>query len=258
MSSGGSPRVLEGKVALVTAGTAGIGLAVAEALAGAGAQVLLSSRRAHNVQRALEQLRGRGLQVSGVTCHVGNARSRQEMVEAALATYGGIDILVSNAAVNPHFGPILDADEATWAKVFQVNVTAAAMLVRLVVPHMERRGGGAIVLMSSIAGYQPMAGLGPYSVSKGALLALVAALSPELLARGIRVNGVAPGLVRTQFSRALWEDEAMREKALGALGVERLGSPHEVAAAVLFLASPQASFVAGQTLLVAGGARPRL
>ncbi|XP_005534257.1 PREDICTED: dehydrogenase/reductase SDR family member 4-like [Pseudopodoces humilis] len=255
---GGSPRALEGKVALVTAGTDGIGLAVAEALGVAGAQVFLSSRRAHNVQRALEHLRGRGLQASGVTCHVGVAEERERMVQQALDTFGAIDILVSNAAVNPHLGPTLDADERTWDKVFQVNVTAAAMLVRLVVPHMERRGGGAIVLMSSIAAYQPMAGLGPYGVSKAALLGLVAALSPELLPRGIRLNGVAPGLVRTRFSAALWQDEAVLEKALGALGALRLGQPQEVAAAVLFLVSPQASFVAGQTLLVAGGGGARL
>uniref|UniRef100_A0A8U8B9Y8 Ketoreductase domain-containing protein n=1 Tax=Geospiza parvula TaxID=87175 RepID=A0A8U8B9Y8_GEOPR len=256
-SSGGAPRALEGKVALVTAGTDGIGLGVAEALGVAGAQVLISSRRAQNVQRAVERLRGRGLQVSGVTCHVGRAEERERMVQAALDTFGAIDILVSNAAVNPHFGPALEADESTWDKVFQVNVMAAAMLVRLVVPHMEKRGGGAIVLMSSIAGYQPMTGLGPYSVSKAALLGLVAALSPELLPRGIRVNGVAPGLVRTRFSAALWEDEATRERALRELGVQRLGTPQEVAQAVLFLVSPQASYVAGHTLLVAGRG-PRL
>ncbi|XP_071276337.1 dehydrogenase/reductase SDR family member 4-like isoform X5 [Agelaius tricolor] len=213
LSSGGSPRLLEGKVALVTAGTDGIGLGVAEALGVAGAQVFLSSRRAHNVQRAVETLRGRGLQVSGVTCHVGRAEDREKMVQAALDTFGAIDILVSNAAVNPHFGPILEADESTWDKVFRVNVTAAAMLVRLVVPHMEKRGGGAIVLMSSIAGYQPM---------------------------------------------RLWEDEAVREQALKELGADRLGAPAEVAQAVLFLVSPLASFVAGQTLVVAGGAWSRL
>ncbi|XP_077646063.1 dehydrogenase/reductase SDR family member 4-like isoform X2 [Lonchura striata] len=142
------------------------------------------------------------------------------MVQEALAEFGAIDILVSNAAVNPHLGPALEADERTWDKVFQVNVTATAMLVRLVAPHMERRGGGAIVVMSSIAGYQPMAGLGPYSVSKTALLGLVSALSPELLPRGIRINGVAPGLIRTHFSAALWQDEATRDQALAALGAE--------------------------------------
>ncbi|XP_072777473.1 dehydrogenase/reductase SDR family member 4-like isoform X1 [Taeniopygia guttata] len=255
---GSVPRLLEGKVALVTAATDGIGLGVAEALGGAGARVFLSSRRPQNVQRALERLRGRGLEVSGTTCHVGRAEDRERMVQEALSAFGAIDILVSNAAVNPHLGPALEADERTWDKVFQVNVTAAAMLIQLVVPHMERRGGGAIVVMSSIAGYQPMAGLGPYSVSKTALLGLVSALSPELLPRGIRINGVAPGLIRTRFSAALWEDEATRDQALAALGAQRLGSPQDVAQAVLFLVSPSAAFVAGQTLLVAGGARPRL
>ncbi|XP_030825729.1 LOW QUALITY PROTEIN: dehydrogenase/reductase SDR family member 4-like [Camarhynchus parvulus] len=235
-----------------------IGLGVAEALGVAGAQVLISSRRAQNVQRAVERLRGRGLQVSGVTCHVGRAEERERMVQAALDTFGAIDILVSNAAVNPHFGPALEADESTWDKVFQVNVTAAAMLVRLVVPHMEKRGGGAIVLMSSIAGYQPMTGLGPYSVSKAALLGLVAALSPELLPAASAVNGRRRRARPHRFSAALWEDEATRERALRELGVQRLGTPQEVAQAVLFLVSPQASYVAGHTLLVAGGARPRL
>uniref|UniRef100_UPI0012940630 dehydrogenase/reductase SDR family member 4-like n=1 Tax=Lonchura striata TaxID=40157 RepID=UPI0012940630 len=208
-----------------------IGLAVAEALAGAGARVFLSSRRPQNVRRALEQLRGRGLQVRGGAKIWGQFRRfwaiwekiRKNLVGQALAEFGAIDILVSNAAVNPHLGPALEADERTWDKVFQVNVTATAMLVRLVAPHMERRGGGAIVVMSSIAGYQPMA---YWSI-----------------------------LV---FLFQLWQDEATRDQALAALGAERLGSPQDVAQAVLFLVSPQAAFVAGQTLLVAGGARPRL
>ncbi|XP_050176732.1 LOW QUALITY PROTEIN: dehydrogenase/reductase SDR family member 4-like, partial [Myiozetetes cayanensis] len=207
---------------------------------------------------AVNHLRGRGLQVSGVTCHVGHAPDRQRLLQAALETFGGIDILVSNAAVNPHLGPALDADENTWDKIFQVNVTAAAMLVKLVVPHMEKRGGGAIVVMSSIAGYRPMPGLGPYSVSKAALLGLVQALGPELLPRGIRINGVAPGIIRTRFSAALWEDEAVRKKTMETLGIQRLGSPRDVAEVVSFLVSPSSSYVTGETLVVAGGAPARL
>ncbi|NXF12849.1 DHRS4 reductase, partial [Smithornis capensis] len=235
-----------------------IGLAVSEALGMAGARVLLSSRHAHNVERAVTQLRGRGLQVGGVTCHVGHAQDRERLVQTALDTFGAIDILVSNAAVNPHMGPALDASESIWEKVFQVNVTAAAMLVQLVVPHMEKRGCGAIILMSSIAGYRPMPGLGPYSVSKAALLGLVQVLSPELLPRGIRVNGVAPGIIQTRFSAALWKDQAVREKMMETLGVERLGTPQDVAEVVTFLCSPGASYVAGETLVVSGGAPARL
>ncbi|XP_071276334.1 dehydrogenase/reductase SDR family member 4-like 2 isoform X2 [Agelaius tricolor] len=201
LSSGGSPRLLEGKVALVTAGTDGIGLGVAEALGVAGAQVFLSSRRAHNVQRAVETLRGRGLQVSGVTCHVGRAEDREKMVQAALDTFGAIDILVSNAAVNPHFGPILEADESTWDKVFRVNVTAAAMLVRLVVPHMEKRGGGAIVLMSSIAGYQPMRAGRP---SRGGPGRSVLGLPPRLLRGRADAGGGRGGVVSPLTTPTTW------------------------------------------------------
>ncbi|XP_074423988.1 dehydrogenase/reductase SDR family member 1 [Larus michahellis] len=158
---GGSPgRPLAGKVAVVTAATHGIGLAVAAGLAGAGARVLLSSRRQPHVEAAVGQLRARGLEVSGVVCHVGQPHSREGLVQKALEIYGGIDILVSNAAVNPVMGSALEADEAAWEKIFQVNVTAAAMLIKLVVPHMEQRGGGAIVLVSSVAGYMPFPALG--------------------------------------------------------------------------------------------------
>ncbi|NXN92014.1 DHRS4 reductase, partial [Rhinopomastus cyanomelas] len=249
---------LAGKVALVTAGTAGIGLAVAEALAGSGARVVLSSRRAPHVEAAVGQLRGQGLDVCGVVCHVGQPHGRQALLDKALDTYGGVDILVSNAAVNPTFGPTMETDERHWEKIFQVNVTAAAMLVKLVVPHMEKRGGGAIVLVSSIAGYQPMMLLGPYSVSKSALLGLVKVLAPELRPLNIRLNGVAPGLIQTRFSSALWEDEATRKQVMAQMGIDRIGTPQEVAAAVTFLCSPAASYITGETLVVAGGAPSRL
>ncbi|XP_069735224.1 dehydrogenase/reductase SDR family member 4-like [Phaenicophaeus curvirostris] len=258
---GGAPAgrgALEGKVALVTAATSGIGLAVAASLARAGARVVLSSRRAPHVEAAVGQLRAGGLEVRGVVCHVGQPQSRQALVQKALEAYGGVDILVSNAAANPALGPALEAPEGVWDKIFQVNVTAAAMLIGLVVPHMEKRGGGAIVLVSSVAGYQPVAALGPYSVSKTALLGLVKALAPELRARNIRLNGVAPGLIRTRFSAALWEDEEVQKQTMAAMGIERVGSPEEVAEAVTFLCSPSASYVVGETLVVAGGAPSRL
>ncbi|XP_049653549.1 dehydrogenase/reductase SDR family member 4-like [Accipiter gentilis] len=255
---GAGGGALAGKVAVVTAATHGIGLAMAAGLAEAGARVVLSSRRDPHVAAAVGQLRGRGLEVSGVVCHVGQPHSRQRLIEKALETYGAIDILVSNAAVSPVFGSALDADEAAWEKIFQVNVTAAAMLIKLVVPHMEKRGGGAIVLVSSLAGYTPFPALGPYSVSKAALLGLVKALAPELRPRRVRLNAVAPGLIRTRFSAALWEDEATRERVMGAMGIDRLGTPSEVAEVVTFLCSPAAAYVVGETVVVAGGAPSRL
>ncbi|XP_048782092.1 dehydrogenase/reductase SDR family member 4-like isoform X3 [Lagopus muta] len=205
LSGGAAPnsgRNLEGKVALVTAATDGIGLAVAQRLGEAGARVLLSSRRQHNVDAAVQKLRAQGLEVSGVVCHVGQPQDRQRLVQTALDTYGAIDILVSNAAVNPVMGSTLEVEEAAWEKIFQVNVTAAAMLVKLVLPHMEKRGGGAVVLVTSVAGFIPNPTLGPYSVSKTALLGLVKVLAPELRARGVRLNAVAPGLIQTRFSAA--------------------------------------------------------
>ncbi|XP_068777932.1 dehydrogenase/reductase SDR family member 4-like isoform X1 [Struthio camelus] len=249
---------LAGKVALVTAASDGIGLATAGRLAAAGARVVLSSRREERVAAAVAQLRGRGLSVSGTVCHVGRAQDRQRLVDTALERHGGIDILVSNAAVNPVMGSALEADEAAWEKIFQVNVTAAAMLIKLVVPHMEKRGGGSIVLVSSLAGYMPFPALGPYSVSKAALLGLVKAMAPELRARGIRLNAVAPGLIRTRFSAALWENEGAKEQVMTTLGIERLGTPEDCAGVVAFLCGPEAAYVVGETVVVAGGAPSRL
>ncbi|KAM6288747.1 dehydrogenase/reductase SDR family member 4-like [Aegotheles albertisi] len=249
---------LAGKVAVVTASTDGIGLAVAVGLGRAGARVVVSSRRAPHVEAAVGQLRSQGLEVSGVVCHVGQPHSRERLINKAVELYGGLDILVSNAATNPHLGPTLELDEATWGKIFQVNVTAAAMLVGLALPHMERRGGGVIVLVSSLAGYRPFPALGPYSVSKTALLGLVKALGAELRPRGVRVNGVAPGLIRTRFSAALWQDAAVREQVMSSLGITRLGTPEDVAEVVTFLCSPGAEYLSGETLVVAGGAPSRL
>ncbi|XP_064359377.1 dehydrogenase/reductase SDR family member 4-like isoform X4 [Dromaius novaehollandiae] len=208
---GGAP--LAGKVALVTAATDGIGLAVAGRLAAAGARVVLSSRREARVAAAVAQLRRRGLGVSGVVCHVGRPGDRQRLVDTALERHGGIDILVSNAAVNPVMGSALEADEAAWEKLFQVNVTAAAMLIKLVVPHMEKRGGGSIVLVSSLAGYMPF---------------------------------------------PLWEDEATRKRVMAAMGIDRLGTAEDCAGVVTFLCSPEAAYVVGETVVVAGGAPSRL
>ncbi|XP_068777933.1 dehydrogenase/reductase SDR family member 4-like isoform X2 [Struthio camelus] len=204
---------LAGKVALVTAASDGIGLATAGRLAAAGARVVLSSRREERVAAAVAQLRGRGLSVSGTVCHVGRAQDRQRLVDTALERHGGIDILVSNAAVNPVMGSALEADEAAWEKIFQVNVTAAAMLIKLVVPHMEKRGGGSIVLVSSLAGYMPF---------------------------------------------PLWENEGAKEQVMTTLGIERLGTPEDCAGVVAFLCGPEAAYVVGETVVVAGGAPSRL
>ncbi|KAH1182078.1 dehydrogenase/reductase SDR family member 4-like [Mauremys mutica] len=257
-TAGASRGRLADKVALVTASTEGIGFAVAQRLAQDGAHVVLSSRKQSNVDRAVAELRAQNLPVSGTVCHVGRAEDRERLVATALERHGGIDILVSNAAVNPFFGSTLEASEDVWNKILQINVTATALLVGLVVPHMEKRGGGSIVLVSSIAGFSPFPALGPYSVSKTALLGLTKALAPELGARNVRINGLAPGIIQTRFSSALWKDEAVKEKMMENLRVQRLGVPSDCAGIVSFLCSPDASYITGETVVVGGGAPSRL
>ncbi|XP_073527182.1 dehydrogenase/reductase SDR family member 4-like isoform X4 [Phyllobates terribilis] len=212
-----TPRKLDGKVALVTASSDGIGLAIARRLAQDGARVLVSSRKQENVDRAVEELRKEGLDVEGTVCHVGKNEDRVKLVNTAVQRFGGVDILVSNAAVNPFFGNILDSTDEVWEKA-----------------------------------------LGPYSVSKTALLGLTKALAPELTHLNIRVNCLAPGLIRTKFSSALWKDESMLDEMKRRLGIKRIGEPEDCAGIVSFLCSPDAAYVTGETVVVSGGAQSRL
>ncbi|XP_076843452.1 dehydrogenase/reductase SDR family member 4-like isoform X2 [Brachyhypopomus gauderio] len=190
---------LSGKVAIVTASTDGIGFAAAQALGKRGAHVIVSSRRQGNVDKAVSLLRNDNIEVTGTTCNVGNTEEREKLVKMAVEQCGGIDILVANAAVNL-FGNILESTDEIWSKILDVNVKATFLLTKQVVPHMEKRGGGSVVIVSSVAGYQPIQGLGAYNVSKTALLGLTQALAPELAQSNIRVNGVAPGIIKTRFS----------------------------------------------------------
>ncbi|XP_040272821.1 dehydrogenase/reductase SDR family member 4-like [Bufo bufo] len=253
-----TPRKLEGKVALVTASSEGIGLAIARRLAQDGARVLVSSRKQQNVDKAVQELKREGLDVEGTVCHVGKDEDRVKLVNTAVQKFGGIDILVSNAAVNPFFGNILDSTDEVWEKILDINVKATFLLVKLVVPKMLERGGGSIVIVSSVGGFMPFPALGPYSVSKTALLGLTKALAPELTPLNIRVNCLAPGLIRTKFSYALWKDESVLDQLKVKLGISRIGEPEECAGAVSFLCSPDASYVTGETIVVAGGGQSRL
>ncbi|XP_051901306.1 dehydrogenase/reductase SDR family member 4 [Pristis pectinata] len=250
--------MLAGKAAVVTASSQGIGLAVARRLARDGARVLISSRKRENVERAVSRLRAEELPVWGTVCHVGRGAEREALVAEAVGLFGGLDILVSNAAVNPFAGRTLDCPDSAWDKIFEVNVKAAALLVQLAVPHMERRGGGSIVLVGSVAGYRPLPPIGPYSVSKTALLGLTKALATELAPLHIRVNCLAPGFIRTRFSAGLWEDEGCRRRLEKVIDMRRLGEPEECAGTVSFLCSPDAAYITGETINVNGGIHCRL
>nr|XP_026261784.1 dehydrogenase/reductase SDR family member 4 [Urocitellus parryii] len=259
VSSGVTRRnPLENKVALVTASTEGIGLAVARRLAQDGAHVVISSRKQQNVDKAVNMLQGEGLSVTGTVCHVGKAEDRERLVAMAVKLHGGIDILVSNAAVNPFFGSLMDATEEVWDKVLDVNVKATALMTKAVVPEMEKRGSGSVVIVASIGAFTPFPGLGPYNVSKTALLGLTKNLALELAPKNIRVNCLAPGLIRTNFSGVLWKDKEREDSMKEFLHIRRLGKPEECAGIVSFLCSEDASYITGETVVVGGGTPSRL
>uniref|UniRef100_A0A671UR37 Dehydrogenase/reductase (SDR family) member 4 n=1 Tax=Sparus aurata TaxID=8175 RepID=A0A671UR37_SPAAU len=266
-----SQSSLAGKVAIVTASTDGIGLAAAQALGKRGAHVVVSSRRQANVDKAVALLQSQSIQVTGTTCNVGKGEDREKLVQMTLDQCGGIDILVSNAAVNPFFGNIMDSteDDHLWDcfnilmlifsfQILAVNVKSAFLMTKLVAPHMEKRGGGNVVFVSSVAGYQPMQALGPYSVSKTALLGLTRALAPELAQSNIRVNCVAPGVIKTRFSQALWQNEDVMDEFKRQLSIKRIGEPEEIGGVIAFLCSDEASYITGETITVTGGIGCRL
>ncbi|XP_023252542.1 dehydrogenase/reductase SDR family member 4-like [Seriola lalandi dorsalis] len=253
-----SQSSLAGKVAIVTASTDGIGLAAAQALGKRGAHVVVSSRRQANVDKAVALLQSQNIQVTGTTCNVGDGKDREKLVQMTLEKCGGVDILVSNAAVNPFFGNIMDSTEDVWDKILSVNVKSAFLMTKLVAPHMAKRGGGNVVFVSSVAGYQPMQALGPYSVSKTALLGLTRALAPELAQSNIRVNCVAPGVIKTRFSSALWQNEDIMDEFKKQLSIKRIGEPEEIGGVIAFLCSEEASYITGETITVTGGMSCRL
>jgi len=231
---------LAGKVAVVTASTEGIGLAIAQNLGRHGASVMVSSRKAANVEKAVKQLQEEGLDVDGMVCHVGKSDDRAALLDSTVKRWGGLDILVSNAAVNPYFGPILGCPEEAC------------------VPLFEARGGGSAVFVSSIGGFQPIPFLGPYSVSKTALFGLTKALATEVASDNIRVNCIAPGIIKTKFAEALTDNETIAEKALETLPMGRFGAPEEMGGVVSFLVSDEASYLTGETIVLAGGMNARL
>nr|XP_044993220.1 dehydrogenase/reductase SDR family member 4-like [Jaculus jaculus] len=260
MASSGVTRQspLANKVALVTASTEGIGFAIARRLAEDGAYVVISSRKQQNVDRAVATLKGEGLSVTGTVCHVGKAEDRERLVTMAVNLHGGIDFLVSNAAVNPFFGNLMDVIEEVWDKVLNINVKATAMLTKAVVSEMEKRGGGSVVIVASIGAFTPLPGLGPYNVSKTALLGLTKNLALELASKNIRVNCLAPGLIRTRFSSMLWMDKAREDSIKEMMHIRRIGKPEECAGIVSFMCSEGASYITGETVVVGGGTPARL
>ncbi len=244
---------LTGRTALVTGGSRGIGLAIGAALARAGARVVLAARHADEVEAAATQLREAGAEVIGVPANVSKAQDIETLALATEAAFGQVDILVNNAATNVHFGPVLDADDGMWLKMVETNLLSAVRLCRRVVPGMRTRRWGKIVNVASVAGIQPGIGQGVYGALKAALIQLTKSLAQELGPDNIQVNAVAPGLVKTRFASVLHETPAIRAAIERATPLGRIAEPDEIASAVLYLASPAASFTTGAVLVVDGG-----
>ena len=242
---------LEGKVALITGASKGIGEAVAATYAAAGAAVMLSSRKQDGLDAAAAEIRAAtdGARVATFAANAGDPEQAEACVAATIEQLGSLDILVNNAATNPHFGPLIDIELGQWDKVFQVNLRGVLVWTQLAWRTWMQEHGGVIVNMSSVGGFRHGGGLGAYNVTKAGLIHLTKILAAEL-APGVRVNALAPGIIQTDFSRVLWEglDEA-RAVPLG-----RFGTPHDVAQAALFLASDASSWITGETLLIDGGA----
>ncbi|MGE0607057.1 MAG: glucose 1-dehydrogenase [Pirellulales bacterium] len=244
---------LAGQSALVTGASRGIGAAIARGLGKAGAKVVLSSRKQESVEQLAAELRAAGCEAAAVAAHMGQTHSIRELVEKCHALHGGLDIVVNNAATNPVFGPAVSADEGAFDKIMAVNLRGPFTLARLVFPSMQQRGGGVILNIGSVGGLRPEPMLGLYSVSKAALISLTQVLAQEGGDSNIRVNAICPGLVRTKFSAALWQNEAILSQFLSRVPLGRMAEPEEIAALALFLCSPAASYCTGGVYAADGG-----
>ncbi|KAL3370436.1 hypothetical protein AABB24_007465, partial [Solanum stoloniferum] len=245
----------EGKVVIVTASTQGIGFSIAQRLGFEGASVVISSRKQENVDEAVKKLRDGGIEVLGLVCHVSNAQQRKNLIDKTIQKYGKLDVVVSNAAVNPSVDAILETKASVLDKLWDINVKAAILLLQDAAPYLKK--GASVVLISSISGYSPPASMGMYGVTKTALLGLTKALAAEM-SPDTRVNCVAPGFVPTHFADFITSNEQVRREIEGKTLLNRLGTTQDMAAAVAYLASDDASYVTGETLVVAGGMPSRL
>jgi dehydrogenase/reductase SDR family protein 4 len=244
---------LTDKVALITGASKGIGKAIAMTLGANGAKVIVSSRNQEAVDEVAVELGSAGIEARGIAAHMGDSEAIKLLVNKAVDEFGGVDILVNNAATNPTFGPILQCSSEIFDKIMSVNVRGPFELSNLVQPIMMERGGGSIINISSIGGISPEPMLGIYSVSKAALISLTKATAKEWGAAGIRVNAICPGLIKTKFSAALWNNEAILKQVTGGLPLSRMGTPEEIAALALYLASTASAYSTGGVYVADGG-----
>lgn len=248
---------LKGRTAIVTGSSRGIGRAIALLYARAGARVVVTSRKLDACEQVVDQIRAEGGDATAVACNISDKAQIHHMVDQVEAVFGPADVLVCNAAVNPFYGPMSQIPDEAFAKVLDVNIRSNVWLVNRVAPRMAERGGGAIVIISSIGGLVGSRDLGAYAISKAADMQLARNLALEWGKQGIRTNCIAPGLVRTDFAKALWDNPKTLAAALAASPLGRIGEPQDIAGTALLLASDAGRFITGTTIVVDGGVTVR-
>jgi len=244
---------LEGKVALITGASKGIGEAITHYFAASGAAVVINSRKQEELDKVAASIQGLGGKCIGVAGNAGDTEACKILIDKTIEVFGGIDILVNNAASNPVFGPVVESESWAFDKIMNVNVKAPFELGKLAYPIMKARGGGSVINISSIAGITPDPGLGLYSVSKAALNMLTKVTAKEWGKDGIRVNAICPGLIKTKFSEALWQDEKWLTRFVKMAPIARMGTVDEIAALALFLAAPASGYCTGTIFTADGG-----
>lgn len=245
---------LSGKVAIVTGASRGIGCAIAQALAAHGARVVISSRKQEACEAVAQAIRARGQEAAAIAANIGDKQQLSDLVAKTMSAYGKIDVLVSNAASNPYFGPLTGMSDEVFDKVMSNNVRSSIWLANLTLPQMAQRGeGGAMIVVSSIAAYKGSATLGLYALSKAADVQLARNLALEWGKHNIRVNCIAPGLVRTDFAKALWENPALLQETEARTPLRRIGEPDDIAGVAVMLAARAGAWLTGQTIVVDGG-----
>jgi len=244
---------LTGKVAIITGASRGIGEKIAQGLAENGAKVVVSSRSQESVDEVAAKIMADGGQAKGISCHVGKKDQLENLVNETINAYGGVDILINNAATNPVFGKLAESDEAVFDKIMNVNVKACMTLSNLCYPSMKERGGGSVINIASVEGLKPSFGLGLYSVSKAALIMLTKSQAKEWGGKNIRSNAICPGLIKTKFSQALWANENTLNSFTSHIPLSRMAQPEEMVGLALYLASSLSSYTTGGVYTSDGG-----